>query len=100
MLKRFILYGILFCSLCPAGLVAQTVMYKIELLQKILKTAKEDDNKVNTLNALGIQQCYSANYTGALATGSTALLLDCQLAINPGLPSVLVSFLLLFNGPA
>ena len=34
MLKRFILYGILLCSLCPVSLVAQTVVYKIELLQK------------------------------------------------------------------
>ena len=91
MLKRYILYGILFCCFCPAGLLAQTVMQKIDSLQKVLKTAKEDTNKVNTLNALGTQLRYSADYEGEGKYGNLALLLAEKIKYKRGVADALTN---------
>jgi len=58
---------------------------KIDSLLNLLKTAKEDTNKVNALNALSEQLWYTSNYTNARKYADSALRIAEKLNFRKGI---------------
>ena len=74
-----------FLSLCLLpSYICHAQSAKIDSLQKVLLTAKEDTNKVNALNALSEQLWKKGNYDTALIYANNALALANSLSFGEG----------------
>jgi tetratricopeptide (TPR) repeat protein len=81
-ITKRLLFLLLFCCCCKI-LFAQSK--KIDSLLSVLKTAKDDTSKVNTLNALSLQLTRKANYSESKKYADDALLLAQKLNFKKGI---------------
>ncbi len=78
-------YISVFIVLCVANpLIAITQTKKIDSLQKVLRTRKEDTNKVNTLNKLSFEYQAINDYKTALQIANESLLLAIKINYKAG----------------
>ena len=83
-MKKFLSFSLLFFfSVVSANLFAQKNS-KIDSLMNVLKTAKEDSNKVNTLNALSSQFINAGDYEKAIQYADSVLALASALNFKRG----------------
>src|SRR5207249_10195811 len=83
-MKTLIYKIILFFIIGVYSSIAFTQNNTIDSLQKVLRTQKEDSNKVNTLNELSNTLLIDNNYKNAMQFANEALLLSRKINFNKG----------------
>jgi len=71
-------------SAASANAFSQDLDKKIDSLNRVLKTEKEDTNKINTLNALAFELQQASNFSNSLANANSAMALAKTLSFQKG----------------
>lgn len=82
--NRKLKYFLLFLLICSVNCITQGQNRKIDSLNSILKTAKEDSNKVKILNTLSWTFCAQSNYNRADSFAKEGLQLAEKLNFKKG----------------
>ncbi|MBK5285590.1 MAG: tetratricopeptide repeat protein [Bacteroidia bacterium] len=82
MKKTFSLFLVL--SACLFSQPCFSQQSKIDSLLQVLKTSKEDSNKVNTINQLGRENAFAGNYNESRKYSSDAMLLSEKIKFEKG----------------
>src|SRR5439155_13403337 len=84
LLKTFLLFVLILYSFTAYSQYDFSDSLRIDSLEKVLLTQKDDTNKVNTLNEMSKKMDNTADYTNAINTVNKSVVLSEQLNFEKG----------------